>query len=90
MEKEELESVVAVGNVQTAGDQIKYLPRFCRLNDLPKTPGLFLPSSAPSKETLRSWRNNGTLVMVKFGSALFVDLHTSLNKNKIKLGVLNS
>ena len=43
MEQVNPESVVAVGNVQTAGDQIKYLPRFCRLYDLPKTPGLFLP-----------------------------------------------
>lgn len=28
MEQVNPESVVAVGNVQTAGDQIKYLPRF--------------------------------------------------------------
>ena len=85
MEKGNPESVVAVGNVQTAGDQIKYLPRFCRLYDLPKTPGLFLPDSAP-----RTWRNNGTLVMVKIGASLFVDLHMTLKKNKIKLGVLNN
>ena len=90
MEKGNPESVVAVGNVQTAGDQIKYLPRFCRLYDLPKTPGLFLPDSSPSKETLRTWRNNGTLVMVKIGASLFVDLHMTLKKNKIKLGVLNN
>jgi hypothetical protein len=83
MEKMNPECVAALGNVQTAGDQIKYLPRFCRLYDLPKTPGLFLPESAPSNETLRQWRKNGTLVMVKIGTSLFVDLHMTLKKNKI-------
>lgn len=90
MEKLNSECVAALGNVQTAGDQIKYLPRFCRLYDLPQTPGLFLPESAPSKATLRKWRANGTLVMVKIGESLFVDLHMTLKKNRIKLGVINN
>lgn len=90
MENLNNESVLALGNVQTAGDQIKYLPRFCRLYDLPKTPGLFLPESAPCIETLRKWRKNETLVMVKIGGSLFVDLHMTLKKNKIKLGILNN
>lgn len=62
MEQVNPESVVAVGNVQTAGDQIKYLPRFCRLYDLPKTPGLFLPDSAPQQRNaadLAQQRNAG-------------------------------
>lgn len=84
------ECVAALGGVQTAGDQIKYLPRFCRLYDLPKIPGLFLEASAPSNETLRQWRKNGTLVMTKIGTSLFVDVHMTLKKNKIRLGVLNN
>lgn len=63
---------------------------FCRLKDLPKVPGLFLPSSAPSRETVKKWRNNGTLVMASIGGSLFVDVHMTLKKNKIKLGVLNN
>ena len=90
MESQNPECVVALGNVQTAGDQIKFLPRFCRLKDLPKVPGLFLPSSAPSRETVKKWRNNGTLVMASIGGSLFEDVHMTLKKNKIKLGVLNN
>lgn len=82
MESQNPECVVALGNVQTAGDQIKFLPRFCRLKDLPKVPGLFLPSSAPSRETVKKWRNNGTLVMASIGGSLFVDVHMTLKKIK--------
>ena len=57
MESQNPECVVALGNVQTAGDQIKFLPRFCRLKDLPKVPGLFLPSSAPNREKMAQQRD---------------------------------
>lgn len=71
-------------------ERVRVLPRFCRLYDLPAVPGLFLAESAPSRETLRAWRNNGTLVMVRIGNSLFVDLHMTFKKNGIRLGVLGS
>lgn len=71
-------------------EKARVLPRFCRLYDLTAVPGLFLPESAPSRETLRSWRNNGTLVMVRIGNSLFVDLHMTFKKNRIRWGVLDS
>lgn len=85
-----IECAAALGHVQTAADQVKYLPRFCRLYDFAAIPGLFFPGSAPGRETLKKWRRNGTLVMIKIGDSLFVDVHMTFKKGKIRLGVLNN
>lgn len=83
------ECVAALGNVQTAGDQIKYLPRFCRLYDLPKhrlVPAGKRPQQrnpAPMAEKWNPSHGENRNVPV-CGSA-----HDP-EKNKIKLGILNN
>ncbi len=62
------------------------LPRFCKLVDFPQIPGLFLPESKPSAETLRKWRRDGTLVMREMGSSLFVDVHATLKRHGVEIG----
>lgn len=83
---------VVVQELVTAGlvsDGIKYLPRFCRLQDLPAIPGLFAPGSEPGQSTLKKWRNDGTLVMRKIGNSLFVDVHMTFKRNSIPVSVFN-
>ena len=55
-----------------------------------KSSGPVFAVQRPSRETVKKWRNNGTLVMASIGGSLFVDVHMTLKKNKIKLGVLNN
>lgn len=80
---------VTLGGVALASEDIAYLPRLCLLKDFASIPGLFAQgASKPSRYRLKQWVDQGILVMQNIGRVKYVDVHMTLKKNKIRLGVI--